>query len=706
LNGCGGGDTVSDAGPDRTNNGGGLAAICEVSMNQRLFVSLVTVGVLLLARGTTAYAQGPSLVFGSEFAAGPLADQGWKAEAGWEVAEFPKEVKNQPGPVARFQANTKAGGALSRTFAELKDPRTLALTLRYGWGWGDAGQGADSVAWMLLDGSGNGYAFKVHRTKANWAVQWGRAAGGQPAGDMTWAGAEIDASQKSVMDGGGLARIEIQREAGGAWTIHGPDWNAGAGASVAFSDDSTRTFSRLVLLGSPNFDEQIFGSIRLTAEAAGPTVAIPAQTFLDSLGIVTTFPDRGQPLAKTVEMVDYCGFRWVRAGVEGLKDDGPMTIQTLLDLHRQAGVKLSCGLGSGGADVAKWVATGRALHKAGALLAFEGNNEPNNWGVKYLGVEGGGRNTTTWVPVAMLQRDAYAAVKADPELKTYPVWGPSEVGGQSENVGLQFLTIPPNAGTLLPAGTAYADFVNVHNYTYHPNAPGLEDNKTWNAADPGPACKIDGLYGNHGQTWYKKFPGYSEAELRTLPRVTTETGTTIGGPVTEAIQGINILTTYLDQFRRGWAYTSVYLLRDRTDEAGNQSFGLFDREYKPRKAAVYLHNLTTILADQGTVSKPTTLDYAIANQPPTMHDLLLQKADGSLWLVVWNERVEGSDTVKVALGGTFEGVRLYDPTVGSTAVKTVPGKVDAVELTLSDHPVVVGIPRQSGVPSPSPSGRR
>ena len=67
---------------------------------------------------------------------------------------------------------------------------------------------------------------------------------------------------------------------------------------------------------------------------------------------------------------------------------------------------------------------------------------------------------------------------------------------------------------------------------------------------------------------------------------------------------------YLDQFKRGWSHTSVYLLRDRTDEGGNQSFGFFKPDYTPRKAAVYLHNLTTILADQGTLAKPGQLDYS------------------------------------------------------------------------------------------------
>ena len=60
-----------------------------------------------------------------------------------------------------------------------------------------------------------------------------------------------------------------------------------------------------------------------------------------------------------------------------------------------------------------------------------------------------------------------------------------------------------------------------------PARTGLADNKTWNAAEPTSACKVDGLYGNYGLTWAKHFRGYSENELLTLPRVTTETGCTI-----------------------------------------------------------------------------------------------------------------------------------------------------------------------------------
>ena len=131
--------------------------------------------------------------------------------------------------------------------------------------------------------------------------------------------------------------------------------------------------------------------------------AIATSDFLNSIGVSTTGPDRDQPLVKTIEMIRYCGFRWVRAGIEGLSDNGPTTIQTFLDLHRETGVRLSWGLVSGGSDVRKLVETGKVLAKAGALLAFEGNNEPNNWRVTYEGEKGGGRDPS-WIAVGICTR--------------------------------------------------------------------------------------------------------------------------------------------------------------------------------------------------------------------------------------------------------------------------------------------------------------
>jgi hypothetical protein len=629
-------------------------------------------------------------VIDANFSGGDFAPLGWKVKGDWDVFQYAKDRANDPGPVARFAAN-KPDGSLTRNFREIRNPPKLMLSLDYGWGWGDPGQAADMVSFMLLDPSGDGYVFEVHRCKANWAVQWGRVAAGVPRNDRTPALVEIDARQAAVRDGGGLRRLTVTREPDGTWTVASKAWNQGTGAALRFTDAATTSFSQLVLLGTRNFDEQLFNEVRLVTAGREPTAtaAIAATDFLDSIGVNTSFPDRGQPLPKTIEMLTYAGFRWVRGGIEGLTEQGPTTVETYLELRRQTGVRFSWGLVSGGTDIGKLVRTARQLAAADALLAFEGNNEPNNWGVTYQGERGGGR-APSWLAVARLQRDLFSAVKADPVLKRYPVWSISENGAEVDNVGLQFLTIPQAAGTSLPAGTRFAGCANVHNYIYHPGSPGLQDNKTWNAADPTSGCKVDGLYGNYGVTWAKHFRGYSEGELLTLPRVTTETGCTIDGPVTEEVQALNLLSMYLDQFKRGWSRTAVYLLRDRTDEGGNQSFGFFKADDTPRKAAVYLHNLTTILADLGALPKPGRLSYSLSEQPATVHEMLLQQSDGTFKLVVWGERLKGSDDVTVRLGGIHPAVKVYDPTIGTEPVQVL-AAVDSLKLSLSDHPLIIAV---------------
>jgi len=421
---------------------------------------------------------------------------------------------------------------------------------------------------------------------------------------------------------------------------------------------------------------------------AAPVKAVATNDFLNSIGIGATLPDRGQPLEKTIEMIRYCGFRWVRAGVFGVTEYGPTTIKTFLDLHRATGVRISWML-SNGDELRKLLHTGRILADAGALLAFEGVNEPNNWPITYQGEKGGGQGS--WMAVAKLQRDLYQAVKSDPVLAKYPVFSISETGAETDNVGLQFLKIPPDAKTLMPEGTIYADYANVHNYIYHVASPHLEDNKTWAAAEPGSASRVDGLFGNFGTTWARKYQGYTEEQLQSLPRVTTETGITIDGQVNEDLHALHLMNIYLAQFKRGYTYTAVYLLRDRTDEGGNQAFGYYKPDYSPRKAALYIHNLTTILSDKS--SSPSSvgeLDYAIPNQPKTVHDLLLRRSDGAFQLVIWGERLRGEDRIVVNLGSRMSG-RVYDPTVGIEPVRTFTD-TGALEVTIGDHPVVIEIP--------------
>ena len=410
--------------------------------------------------------------------------------------------------------------------------------------------------------------------------------------------------------------------------------------------------------------------------------AIAANDFLNSLGVCSSITGRGETLEGTIDALNYTGIRFIRCGLEDR-----VSVQDMVALHNQTGARISYGLLSGGTDIDRLLRESRQLASAGALLAMEGNNEPNNWGITYQG-EAGGRNLS-WLPVAKLQRDLYKAVKSEPVLKGYPVWSISESGAQTDNVGLQFLAIPEGEETLMPAGTQYADFANCHNYITHPGWPGLHDNQAWLSASPGPDCPVDGLYKNFGSTWNKKFTGYSEPELVTLPRVTTETCFPVGGEVTEEIQARLIVNLYLSQFKRGWSHTAVYLLRTRVNEPQHESYAIYKIDYTPKQVAHYLHNLTSILADNKSIETPGSLDYKILGQPDTVHDLLLQKNDGRFFLVVWGERFTGStDDITLNLGKRYRSVKIYDTTVGTSAISTLK-KTDSVRLTIGNQAVVI-----------------
>jgi hypothetical protein len=414
-----------------------------------------------------------------------------------------------------------------------------------------------------------------------------------------------------------------------------------------------------------------------TQTAPGEIPAAGASAFLDSLG-VNTHVAQGYNPAHYVAALNYLGIHNIR--------DGAKDLSGYFMLHEKTGARVDLV----GGDMFGLLSSAKTLADHGILMAVEGPNEPNNWPITYKGERGGG--VGTWKPVAEFQADLYKTVKNDPLLKKYPVFHVSEGGAETDNAGMQFLTIPGGAKTLLPPGTKFADYANPHNYVSgHGNA--YIDNQAWQAADPTLNGRWDGLYVEYGTTWKGGFKGYSDEELQTLPRVTTETGwDSVGGVGGEKVQGAVLVNTYLAQFKRGWRYTFIYELGDGEGGSGNQ--GLYRKDWTPKPVADYIHNLTTILADKApgarSVAHPGALNYSIANQPETVHDLLLQKRDGVFYLVVWDEKAGGADNVTVDLGKPGAEVRVYDVTAGTRPLSTL-HNVSQIPLTLSDHAMVVEI---------------
>lgn len=407
-----------------------------------------------------------------------------------------------------------------------------------------------------------------------------------------------------------------------------------------------------------------------------------AADFLSSLGI-NIHIDQGYPAPSYVEPIKYLGVRAVRTGSR--------KPAASIYLSRETGVLVD--IFENGGPIDTFLASARQLAEAGALLALEGPNEPNNFPLTYNGKQGGGMGS--WMPVGEFQRDLYAAVKADPVLHAYPVISPSEPGAQTTDVGLQFLTIPEGADTRLPAGTRLADFANVHNYVIG-NGWKYADNQAWNAADPVLNDRWDGIYGNFGVTWRNHFAGYAKDALLTLPRVTTETGwDSVKHPGGERTQGVVVINTYLAQYVQGYKYTFIYQLRD--GEGGEDNYGLFDKDSRPKLAANYIRNLTTILADpspsdKGAVDKGESLDYAISPKPDTVHDLLLHKGDGTFALVVWAESLKDTHNVAVKLGAKFSSAKVYDVTAGTSPIATL-SNVKEIPLSLTDHALIIELKR-------------
>jgi hypothetical protein len=413
----------------------------------------------------------------------------------------------------------------------------------------------------------------------------------------------------------------------------------------------------------------------LDGAAVSPTTAIPVSEFLGSLG-VNTHVSQGYNYNNYVPALQYLGIHNIR--------DGAANIPNFVALSQQTGAVVDI-FNSG--DLQGLLSAGRTLAAANALLSLEGPNEPNNFPITYDGQVGGGSGT--WVPVAEFQKDIYTNVSADPVLSGYPVFHVSEGGAETDNVGMQWLSIPFGSGSIMPYGTQYADYANTHNYVSG-NCGVYIDNVAWQAAEPKLNGCWDGVYGEYHKTWAYGYVGPTVAQLPSMPRVTTETGwDSVSNPGGEPVQGKVLVNTYLDQFDEGWSYTFIYELGDGEGGGGNQ--GLFHTDWTPKLSATYIHNLTTVLADPGAPTPAGAFTYSIPSEPDTVHDMLMEKSNGVFELAVWGEQVQGTNSVLVKFGGTaVSTVNVYDVTLGSTPVQTF-NQVKNVTLTLSDHAMIVEI---------------
>ncbi len=203
-----------------------------------------------------------------------------------------------------------------------------------------------------------------------------------------------------------------------------------------------------------------------------------------------------------------------------------------------------------------------------------------------------------------------------------------------------------------------------------------------------------------------------------LPVIVSETGyTTVAYNIVSASQGLEgvdeptqakyLLDTVFDDFVFGVAQTYIYDLKDDGDDPQNTNredhFGLFHYDGTPKMAARAFHNLAAILADRGPLAaslQPGKLALQISGGPGIL-SVLLQKSDGSNYLVVWTEpkiwdamrHMPAAQVPSLAVNVRFDtahDLAVFDPLLGTNAVSSV-HDVAVEDLKLIDHPLIIQI---------------
>ncbi len=341
---------------------------------------------------------------------------------------------------------------------------------------------------------------------------------------------------------------------------------------------------------------------------ATPEAAKPADAFVDSIGVNTHYGNAANgpgnayfnPLldAKLAEL----GIRHLRDHT--WSDDGLTRIDGLYSAY---GIRTTLILGETSRSPATLV---NILKQHPAYEAIEGLNEPDFTIRSYNGLTDS-PSTNSYPATKAFQNDLYAAVKADPQTNPLPVLSPA--------MGRSF-----RSQYLIPI---QFDIAAMHSYawataglTSHPPSAGVDTAISDMAALRGskPLWATESGYFNRSSTDTRRVPESVSAKY--IPRL------------------------FGEFFNRGIERTYLYELADQgpSTTAREENFGLvrFDMSEKP--AFVAMENLIDLLEEPGAGNfTPGSLDYTLtlngAGDLSNVSHTLLQKSDGTFYLMLWQE---------------------------------------------------------------------
>lgn len=425
------------------------------------------------------------------------------------------------------------------------------------------------------------------------------------------------------------------------------------------------------------------------AGAAEPVQARNADSFVETIGVNTHFG-----YWDTVYGSQYAGLKdkLVRSGIRYVRDGGSNAMGRLAELHESAGVRANLIVarraggswanpldqGQIGPELAE---IGRRM--PGAVVSLE---NPNEYDISH------GANEKDWVGrIRSYCKALYAEAKADPALQGVPVLGPSLTsGGAYQQVG--------DLSSCL-------DRTNAHPYGggRHPESQG------WGADGYG---SVDWTFRQLDKQSADEPAQFTEAGYHNALNSTTGH---VGTP--EEVDAKYTTRMYLQNFDRGVERTFKYEFVDEGRSATNPeaAFGFLRNDLSEKPSYVAVRNLIGLLGDRGCTKTPSSLEYGLTGDTTDVRQLLLQKCDGSFYLVLWQAKQSYDVDAKKVYGvpDRFLTLTLTQAADISTARPLTSGSLTAggtdtrqVVLSVPDHPLVVRIgaaPTQPSAPSAAPA---
>ncbi|MDT7814443.1 MAG: hypothetical protein QOJ42_4359 [Acidobacteriaceae bacterium] len=185
-----------------------------------------------------------------------------------------------------------------------------------------------------------------------------------------------------------------------------------------------------------------------------------------------------------------------------------------------------------------------------------------------------------------------------------------------------------------------------------------------------------------------------------VPSTITESGymaypsTSIPYTLPESVEASYIPRTLLLSFNRGVKRTFLY---EVLDEVSSPGYGLLRSDLSEKPAFTAVKNLISLLSDQGPVFSPGKLDYTITGADSTLNHTLLQKHDGSFWLVLWSEQSSYNPAINQYIQVNPQNVTLqingqalakqviqFNST-GDASTTSVTGSGSPLSMTISDQ---------------------